>query len=50
MKGVKIMLWIDLIDIGFFIVGGLFGAIVISLLTVSKCDECREEMRRCINE
>lgn len=39
------MLWVDLIDIGFFIVGGLIGAIVVSLLTVSKCDECREERR-----
>ena len=43
------MLFFDLIDIGFFIVGGLFGAIVVSLLTVSKCDECREEMRRSTN-
>lgn len=40
------MLFFDLIDIGFFIVGGLVGAIVISLLTISKCDECKEEMRR----
>ena len=40
------MLWLDLIDIMFFIVGGLVGALVVSLLTVSKCDECREERRR----
>ena len=35
------MLWLDLIDILYFIVGGLVGAIVMSALAVSKCDECR---------
>lgn len=37
------MLWLDLIDIMFFIVGGLVGGLVMSLLAVTKCDECREE-------
>lgn len=36
------MLWFDLIDIMYFIVGGLVGAIVMSALAVSRCDECRE--------
>lgn len=35
------MLWLDLIDIVFFIAGGLVGAVVMSALAVSKCDECR---------
>lgn len=35
------MLWVDLIDILFFIIGGLVGAIVMSALAISKCDECR---------
>ena len=35
------MLWVDLIDILFFIIGGLVGAIVMSALAVSRCDECR---------
>ncbi len=39
------MLWFDLIDIMFFIAGGLIGAIVMSALSVSACDECRS--RRC---
>ena len=39
------MLWFDLIDIMFFIAGGLIGAIVMSALAASACDECRS--RRC---
>ena len=35
------MLWFDLIDIMFFIAGGLIGAIVMSALAASTCDECR---------
>lgn len=35
------MLWFDLIDIIFFIAGGLIGAIVMSALAAASCDECR---------
>ena len=46
------MLWLDLIDILFFIAGGLIGAIVMSALAVSTCDECRnsnvDECKDCL--
>lgn len=35
------MLWLDLIDIIYFVVGGFVGAFVMAALTVSKCDDCR---------
>lgn len=42
------MLWLDLIDIIYFIVGGCVGAFVMAALAVSKCDDCRS--RRYIDE
>ena len=35
------MLWLDLIDIIFFVAGVLFGAVVMAALDASTCDECR---------
>ena len=35
------MLWLDLVDIAYFIIGGLVGAFVMAVLTIFKCDDCR---------
>lgn len=43
------MLWFDLIDIGFFITGALFGVIIASIMCVAGNESC-EECRRSKNE